>query len=115
MVIEKPLYDDPVYNDEYLDMILDPAEMSDVFKQLNVGPLVKLKKDKLNNLVLNSAREKIKDANSGLPRVLLAKEDKPPTLEDYLQLGVAIGNLSATEREMVLDMLNKTIFRPKDE
>jgi len=114
MSIEKPLYDSQPQTDDYLDLMLDDRELIDIKKSLEVGPLVKLKKDKLNNLILKSATQKIIDGNSGLPRALLAREDKPPTLEDYLQLGVAIGNSSESEREMVLDMLNKTLFRPTD-
>jgi len=110
MSIVKPLYSDPHYSEDYLDLMLD-----DVKKSLKVGPLVKLKKEKLNNLVLKSASDKIKNATSGLPRVLMAKEDKPPTLEDYLQLGIAIGNLTSSEREMVLEMVNKTLFKPTEE
>ena len=36
----------------------------------------------------------------------------PHYSEDYLQLGIAIGNLTPSEREMVLEMLNKTLFKP---
>ena len=115
MSIVKPLYSDPHYSEDYLDLMLDDREFEDVKKSLKVGPLVKLKKEKLNNLVLKSASDKIKNATSGLPRVLMAKEDKPPTLEDYLQLGIVIGNLTSSEREMVLEMLNKTLFKPTEE
>ena len=127
MSIVKPLYREEDFGpnvnvaklkqdrDDYLDLMLDDREFEDVKKSLKVGPLVKLKKAKLNNLVLKSASDKIKNATLDLPRVLMAKEDKPPTLEDYLQLGIAIGNLTPSEREMVLEMLNKTLFKPTEE
>tara|TARA_R100000008_G_scaffold50454_1_gene30143 strand:- start:288 stop:641 length:354 start_codon:yes stop_codon:yes gene_type:complete len=116
MTIEKNINDEPFYSDEYMPIHLEPNEIDDVFKQLKVSPMVMLKRNKLNDLILNSAAEKIKNANSGIGRILLAQNtnDKPPTLEDYLKLGITIGNLTDSERETVLEMLNKTIFKPKD-
>ena len=48
MSIVKPLYSDPHYSEDYLDLMLDDREFEDVKKSLKVGPLVKLKKEKLN-------------------------------------------------------------------
>ena len=81
--------------------------------------------DKLNNLLLDSAMRKIADANSGIggisPRMLYAMnsggpvDDGPPTLEEYLKLGITLANLTPSEQKVVQDLLNRTLFRTKDE
>ena len=85
---------EPFYSDDYLDLMLSPEEVIDVQKQLNVGPMVRIKKP---------------DLRKGLPNILLADaSNKPPTLEDYLRLGMSLARLSDEERKMVQQMLDRS-------
>ena len=81
--------------------------------------------DKLNKLLLDSAMRKIDEANSGIgginPRRIAAMnsggpvDDGPPTLDQYLKLGMQLANLTDAERAVVKDLLDRTLYRTKDE
>ena len=98
-----------------------------VLEEESAKPVVQdnFMEDKLNNLLLDSAMRKIADANSGIggisPRMLYAMnsggpvDDGPPTLEEYLKLGITLANLTPSEQKVVQDLLNRTLFRTKDE
>ena len=100
---------EPFYSDDYLDLMAPPEELEDIKKQLNVSSMVKLRRKRLDDLVLRSAKEKIKKSNQGLPNILMASYDpnKPPTLEDYIRLGLELSQLSESERESIQFMLDK--------
>ena len=94
---------EPFYSDDYLDLMISPEEMLDVQKQLNVSPMVK------------KIRIKKPDLSKGLPNILLADAStKPPTLEDYLRLGITISQLSDEERKTVQQMLDATLNRKEE-
>ena len=83
--------------------MISPEEMLDVQKQLNVSPMVK------------KIRIKKPDLSKGLPNILLADAStKPPTLEDYLRLGITISQLSDEERKTVQQMLDATLNRKEE-
>ena len=78
---------EPFYSDEYLDLLVPPEELEDIKQQLNVSPMVRIKKP---------------DLRKGLPNILLADvSNKPPTLEDYLRLGLSLSQLSEEERKNI--------------
>jgi len=84
---------EPFYSDEYLDLLVPPEELEDIKQQLNVSPMVRIKKP---------------DLRKGLPNILLADvSNKPPTLEDYIRLGLELSQLSESERESIQFMLDK--------
>ena len=94
---------EPFYSDDYLDLMISPEEMLDVQKQRNVSPMVK------------KIRIKKPDLSKGLPNILLADAStKPPTLEDYLRLGITISQLSDEERKTVQQMLDATLNRKEE-
>ena len=85
---------DPIYSDDYLDLMLPPEELEDIKQQLNVSPMVRIRKPNLR---------------SGLPNILLADlSNKPPTLEDYLRLGLSLAQLSDEERKNIQWMLDRS-------
>ena len=100
---------EPSYSDEYLDLMVPIDELEDIKKQLNVSPMVRIKKP---------------DLRKGLPNILLAPNrpadlvadvsNKPPTLEDYLRLGITISQLSEEERKTVQQMLDATLYRKEE-
>jgi len=91
---------DPAHSDEYLDLMVPLEEFEDIKKQLNVGPMVRIKKP---------------DLSAGLPNILLADAStKPPTLEDYLRLGISLSQLSEEERKTVQQMLDATLNRKEE-
>ena len=93
---------EPFYSDDYLDLMISPEEMLDVQKQLNVSPMVK------------KIRIKKPDLTKGLPNILLADaSNKPPTLEDYLRLGISLSQLSDEERKSIQFMLDK--LKPQED
>lgn len=105
--------DEPFYSDEYMDLMLDPLELDDVKQQLDVSPMVRFRTKEFNNMVLNNAKEKAK--RPGLPSILMVDaSNKPPTLEDYLRLGITISQLSKSERESIQWMLDRSIPKPED-
>jgi len=84
----------PIYTDDYMELMLSPEEMIDVKKQLNVSPMVRFKKPSA--------------LRAGLPNILLADaSNKPPSLEEYVKLGVQLSQLSQAERESIQFMLEK--------
>jgi|ETNmetMinimDraft_33_1059910.scaffolds.fasta_scaffold26267_3 hypothetical protein len=90
----------PSYSDEYLDLMVPVEELEDIKKQLNVSPMVRIRKP---------------DLRKGLPNILLADaSNKPPTLEDYLRLGITISQLSEEERKTVQQMLDATLNRKEE-
>tara|TARA_Y100001951_G_C11077111_1_gene149293 strand:+ start:41 stop:523 length:483 start_codon:yes stop_codon:yes gene_type:complete len=99
---------EPFYSDDYMDLLLSPEEAIDVQKQLNVSPLVRKTRP-----VWHKIKVKKSDLSSGLPNILLADaSNKPPTLEDYLRLGITISQLSDEERKNIQWMLDRSM--PKD-
>ena len=88
---------EPNYSDDYLDLMFSPGERNDVAFQLNASPNVKIKRER-----------------KGLPNILLAGIDKPPTLSDYLELGITLSQLSQSERESIQFMLDKLNPKPED-
>ena len=96
--IQGPSYSD--YSDEYLDLMVPLEEFEDIKKQLNVGPMVRIKKP---------------DLSKGLPNILLADaSNKPPTLDDYVKLGLSLAQLSDEERKAVQQMLDATLNRKEE-
>ena len=90
----------PSYSDEYLDLMVPLEEFEDIKKQLNVSPMVRIKKP---------------DLRKGLPNILLADaSNKPPTLDDYLRLGLSLARLSDEERKQVQQMLDATLNRKEE-
>ena len=84
----------PLYTDDYMELMLSPEEMIDVKKQLNVSPMVRFKKPSA--------------LRAGLPNILLADaSNKPPTLEEYVKLGLQLSQLSQGERESIQFMLER--------
>ena len=91
---------EPFYSDDYLDLEVPIEEFEDIKQQLNVSPMVRIKKP---------------DLRKGLPNILLADaSNKPPTLEDYLRLGMSLSRLSDEERKLVQQMLDATLDRKED-
>jgi len=90
---------EPFYSDDYLDLMFSPNEMEDIKQQLNVSPMVKIKRER-----------------KGLPNILLAdaSKDMPPTLADFLELGLSLSQLSQQERESIQFMLDKLNPKPED-
>ena len=85
---------EPFYSDEYLDLLVPPEELEDIKQQLNVSPMVRIKKP---------------DLRKGLPNILLVDaSNKPPTLEDYLRLGLSLAQLSEEERKNIQWMLDRS-------
>ena len=85
---------EPLYTDDYMELMLSPEEMIDVKKQLNVSPMVRFKKPSA--------------LRAGLPNILLADaSNKPPTLEEYVKLGLQLSQLSQGERESIQFMLER--------
>ena len=90
----------PSYSDEYLDLMVPLEELEDIKQQLNVSPMVRIKKP---------------DLRKGLPNILLADvSNKPPTLDDYLRLGLSLAQLSEEERKTVQQMLDATLNRKEE-
>tara|TARA_R110002020_G_scaffold458020_1_gene675199 strand:+ start:3354 stop:4517 length:1164 start_codon:yes stop_codon:yes gene_type:complete len=90
----------------------------------NIGPSrstlqLQQAEENLKNMLARSAIEKIKDHYSGVNQLAFrrslndggASNDKPPTLEDYLKLGITLANLTQAERDVVQEMLDKTLNR----
>ena len=85
---------EPFYSDDYLDLAVPIEELEDIKQQLNVSPMVRIKKP---------------DLRKGLPNILLADvSNKPPTLEDYLRLGLSLAQLSEEERKNIQWMLDRS-------
>ncbi len=85
---------EPLYTDDYMELMLSPEEMIDIKKQLNVSPMVRIKKPSA--------------LRAGLPNILLADaSNKPPTLEEYVKLGLQLSQLSQGERESIQFMLER--------
>jgi hypothetical protein len=78
-------------------------------------------RDRLNELLLQSAFRKISEANQGIgnkaQRHIVAMnsggpvDDGPPTLEQYLRLGLTLANLTDDEREVVRKLYEQTFKR----
>ena len=65
--------------------------------------------------MLADAKEKYKNDTMGLRSILLAdSSNKPPTLDDYLKLGLSLSQLSESERESIQFMLDKLNQKPED-
>lgn len=81
--------------------------------------------DKLEEMLLGSAMRKIDETMSGIGKVAPKKlaemnsggpvDDGPPTLDQYLRLGLTLATLTPDERKVVQDLLKQTLFRTKDE
>ena len=101
-----------------------PTEFIDEETFTEIGPSrstlqLQQAEQNLKNMLANSAIEKIKDHYSGVNQLAFrrslndggASNDKPPTLEDYLKLGITLANLTQAERDVVQEMLDKTLNR----
>jgi hypothetical protein len=65
--------------------------------------------------MLADAKEKYKNDTMGLRGILMAgANNRPPTLEDYLKLGLSLSQLSEAERESIQYMLDKSNPKPED-
>ena len=65
--------------------------------------------------MIADAKEKYKNDTMGLRSILLADaSNKPPTLDDYLKLGLSLSQLSEGERESIQFMLDKLNLKPED-
>jgi hypothetical protein len=65
--------------------------------------------------MLADAKEKYKNDTMGLRGILMAgASNRPPTLEDYLKLGLSLSQLSEAERESIQYMLDKSNPKPED-
>ena len=90
---------EPSYSDDYMEMMVPIDELEDIKKTLNVSPMVRIKKPNLRK---------------GLPNILLADaSNKPPTLEDYLRLGMSLAQLSDEERKNIQWMLDRSMPEEK--
>ena len=97
------IYTEPYFSDDYLDLVVPFEELEDIKQQLNVSPMVK------------EIRFKKPDLSKGLPNILLADaSNKPPTLDDYLRLGLSLARLSDEERKLVQQMLDATLNRKEE-
>ena len=71
----------------------------------------------LNELILKAAMEKIHEATSGIGKFQFDRmransggpADKPPTLEDYLRLGLSLAILTDDERRVVQELWKNTM------
>ena len=85
---------EPFYSDDYLDLAVPIEELEDIKQQLNISPMVRIKKP---------------DLRKGLANILLADaSNKPPTLDDYLRLGLSLAQLSEEERKNIQWMLDRS-------
>jgi len=66
-------------------------------------------------ILLSDAKKKYKNDTMGLRGILMAgASNRPPTLEDYLKLGLSLSQLSQAERESIQFMLDKSQPKPED-
>ena len=88
---------------DYYDTSLEAAEMSDKVRR------------NFAEAMLADAKEKYKNDTMGLRSILLADaSNKPPTLDDYVKLGLSLSQLSESERESIQFMLDKSQPKPED-
>mgnify|MGYP004451896971 FL=1 len=65
--------------------------------------------------IIADAKQKHMNDTMGLRSILLADaSNKPPTLEDYVKLGLSLSQLSQSERESIQFMLDKLNPKPED-
>jgi hypothetical protein len=70
---------------------------------------------KFADAVIADAKQKFERDHTGLPSILVADaSNKPPTLEEYVKLGLQLSQLSQAERESIQFMLNKLKDREED-
>ena len=81
-------------------------------------------KNNFDKILLSSALNKIDDTLSGINGVAVRRKlneggptngnnNKPILLSDYLKLGLTLANLTDSEREIVKDLLDKTLPKYK--
>ena len=78
---------------------------------------LKDREKQLNELILKAAMEKIHEATSGIGKFQFDRmransggpADKPPTLEDYLRLGLSLAILTDDERRVVQELWKNTM------
>jgi len=78
----------------------------------------RLKTERLRNYadsIITDAKDKYKNDTMGLRGILMADaSNRPPTLDDYVKLGLSLSQLSEQERESIQFMLDKSNLNPKD-
>ena len=99
------------YVDGFIYDTLEDAAAYDTFSPLHSDRV----KRGFAEAMLADAKEKYKNDTMGLRSILLADaSNKPPTLEDYVKLGLSLSQLSQSERESIQFMLNKLNPKPED-
>ena len=67
------------------------------------------------DVVIRDATQKFERDHTGLPSILLADaSNKPPTLDDYIRLGLSLAQLSDEERKSIQWMLDRSNPKPED-
>ena len=78
----------------------------------------RIKTERLRNYadsIITDAKDKYKNDTMGLRGILMADaSNRPPTLDDYVKLGLSLSQLSEQERESIQFMLDKSNLNPKD-
>jgi len=101
---------DSYVNGEYTDTSSEAEVPTE--KQLATSERVKRN---FAEILLSDAKEKYKNDTMGLRGILMAgASNRPPTLEDYLKLGLSLSQLSQAERESIQFMLDKSQPKPED-
>ena len=66
------------------------------------------------DVVIRDATQKFERDHTGLPSILLAEaSNKPPTLDDYIRLGLSLAQLSDEERKNIQWMLDRSMPEEK--
>jgi len=105
--------------------LTDTSNESDYMTELT-NSVIRRKSNKENRIktellrnyadsVITSAKEKYRNNTMGLRSILMADaSNRPPTLDDYVKLGLSLSQLSETERESIQYMLDKSNLKPED-
>ena len=118
--VEKPKSVKPTESKEY------KFEIPDFYFEEEEGRKKQdeLRKHNFHKILLSSAISKIDDTLSGINGVAVRRKlneggptngnnNKPILLSDYLKLGLTLANLTDSEREIVKDLLDKTLPKYK--
>jgi hypothetical protein len=66
------------------------------------------------DVVIRDATQKFERDHTGLNSILLADASKPPTLDEYIRLGLSLAQLSDEERKSIQWMLDRSNPKPED-
>ena len=84
--------------------------VNDFYKKAEVDKAKRL--ENFADVVIRDATQKFERDHTGLNSILLADaSNKPPTLDDYIRLGLSLAQLSEEERKLVQQMLDATLNR----